>query len=39
VRKYIKEACNSIAEEVTDGKAPERKAADDGDGGWLPRPL
>jgi hypothetical protein len=33
---YIKKACNSIAKEVTDGEAPERKAADDGDGGWLP---
>jgi hypothetical protein len=33
---YSKKACNSIAEEVTDGKAPERRASDDGDGGWLP---
>jgi hypothetical protein len=34
---YIKKACNSIAEEVTDGKAPERRASDDGDGdgGWF----
>jgi hypothetical protein len=33
---YIKDSCNSSAEEVTDGKAPERKAPDDDDGGWLP---
>jgi hypothetical protein len=36
---YIKGACGSIAEEVTDGTAPapepERKPPDDGDGGWL----
>jgi hypothetical protein len=32
---YIKEACNSIAQKVADGKAPPRKEPDDGDGGWL----
>jgi hypothetical protein len=29
VMAYIKGACNSIAEEVTGGKAPERKEPDD----------
>jgi hypothetical protein len=32
---YIKKQCNSIAMEVADGKAPPRKALDDGVGGWL----
>jgi hypothetical protein len=32
---YIKQACNSIAQKVADGKAPPRKASGDGDGGWL----
>jgi hypothetical protein len=32
---YIKKQCNSIAKEVADGKAPPRKAPDDGVGGWL----
>jgi hypothetical protein len=32
---YIKKQCNSIAEKVADGQEPERKAPDDGDGGWL----
>jgi hypothetical protein len=31
---YIKKQCNSIAKEVADGKAPPRKAPDDGVGGW-----
>jgi hypothetical protein len=31
---YIKEQCNSIAGLVADGQAPERKAPDDGVGGW-----
>jgi hypothetical protein len=31
----VKEACNSIAMEVSDGKEPERKAPDDGNGGWV----
>jgi hypothetical protein len=32
---YIKKQCNSIAEKVADGQEPERKAPDDGGGGWL----
>jgi hypothetical protein len=32
---YIKKQCNSIAKKVADGKAPPRKAPDDGVGGWL----
>jgi hypothetical protein len=32
---YIKKQCNSIAKEVADGKAPERKAPGDGNGGWV----
>ena len=32
---YIKKQCNSIAEKVADGQEPERKAPDDGVGGWL----
>jgi hypothetical protein len=32
---YIKQAYNSIAQEVADDKAPPRKELGDGDGGWL----
>jgi hypothetical protein len=32
----ITEAHHSIAKEVSDDKAPERRASDDGDGGWVP---
>jgi hypothetical protein len=32
---YIKAACISIAQKVTDGEAPPRKKPDDGNGGWV----